>query len=174
MERASKRRKVELRIPDVDHSLHPPAKKDLLDFLRFDQIDDRFVNIKPRHSKTCTWLLESTAYLNWLSDAKLPEHHGFFWIKGKPGCGKSTLTKFAFMEIKKEFQNAIILSFFFNARGSHLEKSTMGLYRSLLVQLLETCPDDQQIWNIPSLTHRRLDDQLKANREMLKDLLARV
>ena len=174
MEPASKRRKIELHIPDVDHSLPPPTKKDLLDSLRFIEIDDRFVNIKPGHAKTCRWLLESTGYLDWLSADKLPEHRGFFWIKGKPGCGKSTLTKFAFMEIKRSLPNVILLSFFFNARGTDLEKSTIGLYRSLLVQLLETCPDDQQLWNIPSITRRPLDDQFKANREILKHLLARV
>src|SRR5690348_13770920 len=108
------------------------------------------MNIKPGHSKTCRWLLESTAYLDWLDPDKVPEHHGFFWIKGKPGCGKSTLTKFAFMEIKKSFRDATLLSFFFNARGTHFEKTTIGLYRSLLVQLLDTFPDDQ-LWSIPSL-----------------------
>jgi ankyrin repeat protein len=134
---------------------------------------DRGVDIKPGYSKTCRWLLESRAYLDWLNPDKLPEHHGFFWIKGKPGCGKSTLTKFAFMEIKKSLQDATLLSFFFNARGTYLEKSTVGLYRSLLVQLLATFPDDQ-LWSIPSLIHRHLNENVKANREILKQLLVQV
>ncbi|KFZ24911.1 hypothetical protein V502_00588 [Pseudogymnoascus sp. VKM F-4520 (FW-2644)] len=134
---------------------------------------DRGVDIKPGYSKTCRWLLESRAYLDWLNPDKLPEHHGFFWIKGKPGCGKSTLTKFAFMEIKKSLQDATLLSFFFNARGTYLEKSTEGLYRSLLVQLLATFPDDQ-LWSIPSLIHRHLNENVKANREILKQLLVQV
>ena len=53
MEPASKRRKIDSHSAGVDHSLPQPAKKDLLDFLRFDQINDRFINIKPGHSKTC-------------------------------------------------------------------------------------------------------------------------
>jgi Cdc6-like AAA superfamily ATPase len=149
-------------------------KKDLLESLRFDQIDDRFMNIKPGHAKTCRWLLESTEYLDWMNVDKLSEHHGFFWIKGKPGCGKSTVTKFAFMEIKKSSQSTALLSFFFNARGSDLERNTIGLYRSLLVQLLEKFPGSQQVWNITSLTHRPSDGQLKTNREMLKHLLAQA
>ena len=173
MEPASKRRKIDLHNPDVGHSPSPPAKKDLLESLRFDQIDDRFVNIKTGHSKTCRWLLKSTAYLDWLNPDKLPEHHGFFWIKGKPGCGKSTLTKFAFMEIKKSLRDATLLSFFFNARGTHLERSTVGLYRSLLVQLLATFPDDQ-LRSIPSLTHQHLDEKAKANPEILKQLLVQL
>lgn len=174
MERASKCRKVESYAQDVDQSLPPPTNKDLLDSLRFDQINDRFVNIKPSHKKTCKWLLQSTEYLDWLNADKLPEHHGFFWVKGKPGCGKSTLTKFAFVEAKKFFRNTTLLSFFFNARGDDLEKSTIGLYRSLLIQLLEKCPHYEEALNIPSLVHQPFGDQLKENREMLKHLFAQT
>lgn len=173
MEPASKRRRIDLYNPEVDHGLPQPAKKDLLDFLRFDQIDDRFVNIKPGHSKTCRSLLKSTAYLDWLNRDNLSKNHGFFWIKGKPRCGKSTLTKFAFVEIKKSLPDATLLSFFFNARGTHLEKSTIGLYRSLLVQLLVIFPDDQ-LRSILSLNHWRLNEKVKANRELLKQLLVQV
>ena len=119
------------------------CKRSLLESLRFDQIDDRFLNIKPGHAKTCRWLLKRTEYLDWRNADKVSEHHGFFWIKGKPGSGKSTLTKFALMEIKKSSRDTMLLSFFFNARGSPLEKNTIGLYRSLLVQLLEKCPASQ-------------------------------
>jgi len=43
----------------------------------------------------------------------------------------------------------------------------------LVVQLLETCPNAQQTWGIPSSTHRPLDAWLKKNRKLLNDLLAR-
>jgi hypothetical protein len=49
----------------------------------------------PAHAKTCKWLLKKSEYLDWLDIAKLPDHHGFLWMKGKPGTGKSTLMKFA-------------------------------------------------------------------------------
>ena len=77
------------------------------------------------------------------------------------------------MQIKKLLRDATLLSFFFNARGTHLERSTIGLYRSLLVQLLEAFPNDP-LWGIPSLTHWHLDEKVKANREMLKQLLVQV
>jgi hypothetical protein len=41
--------------------------------------------------------------------------------------------------------NRIILSFFFNARGDNLERSTSGMYRSLLLQILEQAPERQHI-----------------------------
>jgi hypothetical protein len=132
------------------------------------------MNIKEGHAKTCRWLLQSTEYLDWLSVDKLPEHHGFFWIKGKPGCGKSTLMKFAFTEIRRSLQNISLLSFFFNARGASLERSTIGLYRSLLLQLLEKIPDDRQVWNIASLTHQLLSNQLNRDRAMLQHVFAQL
>jgi len=144
----------------------------LLDSLRFDQIDDRFVNIQPGLAKTCKWLIQSTEYLDWLDPDKVSDHHGFFWIKGKPGSGKSTLTKFAFVDAKKAHPSSTILSFFFNARGTGLEKSTTGLYRSLLVQLLGECTGYEQALHFPRMPSQALEERLKTNREMLKNLLA--
>jgi ankyrin repeat protein len=162
-------------IQKVSHDLDLCIQKDLLKSLRFDQIDDRFMNIKLGHTKTCKWLLGSTEYLDLRSADKLSEHHGFFWIKGKPGSGKSTLTKFALTEIKKSLADTLLLSFFFNARGSDLEKNTIGLYRSLLVQLLEKYPASQKVWNLTSWSNRPFNsqlNQLNTNREMLKQVLA--
>ena len=39
-----------------------------------------------------------------------------------------------------------VISFFFNARGGDLEKSTIGMYRSLLLQLLERLPVPQDVF----------------------------
>lgn len=115
-------------------------KQGLLDSLRFDQIDARHMTIKTAHAKTCRWLLKKSEYLDWCDPGKLAEHNGFLWIKGKPGAGKSTLMKFALANTRRNAKDEIVLSFFFNARGDDLEKSTSGLFRSLLVQLLEQLP----------------------------------
>jgi adenylylsulfate kinase-like enzyme len=53
------------------------------------------MNIKNAHAKTCSWLIRKPEYLDWLNPSKLSQHHGFLWIKGKPGAGKSTVMKFA-------------------------------------------------------------------------------
>ncbi|EMT67378.1 Serine/threonine-protein phosphatase 6 regulatory ankyrin repeat subunit C [Fusarium odoratissimum] len=68
------------------------------------------------------------------------EHHGFLWIKGKPGAGKSTLMKFILSNARRRMKDKTIISFFFNARGEELEKSTTGMYRSLLLQMLQQLP----------------------------------
>ena len=70
---------------------------------------------------------------------KTVEHHGFLWIRGKPGSGKSTLMKFAVGSARKA-KTETVVSFFFNARGEELEKSTLGMYQSLLYQILKEIP----------------------------------
>jgi hypothetical protein len=76
-------------------------------------------------------------YKAWRDPDKQHTHHGFFWIKGKPGTGKSTLMKCAHHRELKKFSEDVIISFFFKVRGAQLHRSTEGMYRSLLCQLLE-------------------------------------
>ncbi|KAL6825728.1 purine and uridine phosphorylase [Trichoderma sp. SZMC 28015] len=130
----------------------------LLDSLRFDQIEARQMTIKNAHAKTCRWLLHKSEYINWLDTAKISEHRGFLWIKGKPGTGKSTLMKFALNSAKKTMRDKTIIYFFFNARGEELEKSTIGMYRSLLLQLLEKLPELRNNLELPKITARPGED----------------
>lgn len=108
--------------------------------LRFEEMDDRYRNIARHHTDTCHWFLGTAEYKSWLQNAHLPIHHGVLWIKGKPGSGKSTMTKFLFERHRKKATKILLLSFFFSARGAALEKSAIGLYRSLLLQLLTKSP----------------------------------
>ncbi|KAL8891195.1 MAG: hypothetical protein Q9192_005775 [Flavoplaca navasiana] len=119
----------------------------ILDSMWFRAMDARYATIKPAHAKTCKWLLQRSEYRDWLDVAKMSAHHGLLWIKGKPGSGKSTLLKFAVQSVRKTMRTAIVMCFFFNARGEDLEKSTLGMYRSLLYQLLRAFPDIQDILN---------------------------
>jgi hypothetical protein len=48
---------------------------------------------------------------------------------------------FLFSEAKKIMKESLVLSFFFNAWGVDLEKSTCGLYRAMLLQLLGKAPE---------------------------------
>ncbi|EUC28323.1 hypothetical protein COCCADRAFT_30391 [Bipolaris zeicola 26-R-13] len=143
----------------------------LLDSLRFQQIDARQMTIKTAHAKTCRWLLKSEQYLNWLDTTRLDEHHGFLWIKGKAGTGKSTLMKYALVNARKTMKDYIILSFFFNARGEEIEKSTVGTYRSLLLQLLDRLPALQDIFDSLSLSASKFTADYQWNIETLKALL---
>lgn len=126
-------------------SVNPDVRKSRLDALVFEQLDARHATIKNAHAATCEWLLSKSEYLDWQSEDKVPEHHGFLWIKGKPGAGKSTIMKFASTNAKKKVGGPVVISYFFNARGESLEKSTIGMYRSLLFQLLSNVPRLQEV-----------------------------
>jgi hypothetical protein len=150
-------------------SLDDEQKHGLLESLRFDQIDARHMTIKIAHTKTCEWLLRKHEYLDWLDPKKIGKHGGFLWIKGKPGTGKSTIMKYVVTNARTEMKDRVIISFFFNARGDNLEKSTIGMYRSLIVQLLERLPFLQEV--ISSLGSAiRYDKGHQWGVESLKDL----
>ncbi|RYC79938.1 hypothetical protein BFJ63_vAg17178 [Fusarium oxysporum f. sp. narcissi] len=131
-------------------------RQQLLESLEFDQIDSRKTTIKTAYSKTCRWFLKHPDYLEWLDSEKRSQHHGFLWIRGKPGAGKSIIMKFIYTKMKKADipMKALTVSFFFNARGELLEKSVLGMYRSLLLQLLEGFPDLQRILDATDLISR--------------------
>ncbi len=122
--------------------LSEDRRQNLMESLRFQAIDARYATIKTAHTRTCRRLLEKSEYQDWLDVNKTPDHHGFLWIRGKPGSGKSTLMKFAVENARKAASETVI-SFFFNARGEDLEKSTLGMYQSLLFQILKAIPDLQ-------------------------------
>jgi ankyrin repeat protein len=156
-------------------SLDLEARDKLLSSLHFDQIDNRLINIKPGHSSTCDWFLCARQFSEGLDDTLLSQHHGFFWVKGKPGSGKSTLAKFVFTNLQeKRSHKTVLLSFFFNARGSLLEKSTFGLYRSLLVQILEKCYGDERNCKALRLRYWPPEEQLTTEIEVLKQFLAQA
>jgi ankyrin repeat protein len=124
----------------VDALAIEAGNKLCLDSLFFSQIDARLLNIKKAHDRTCDWLFGQPEYKKWLHSDLTEEYHGFLWIRGKPAAGKSTIMKHALFRTKELLAGAVIISFFFNARGSDLEKTTLGMYRSLLYQLLIAIP----------------------------------
>ncbi|OAL04617.1 hypothetical protein IQ06DRAFT_99519 [Phaeosphaeriaceae sp. SRC1lsM3a] len=133
------RREIKENESTTASSSNEEQRQRLLESLRFEQIDARHLSIKNAHAKTCKWLLKNPQYLDWIDTSKIEQHNGFLWIKGKAGAGKSTLMKYV-LKAAKKINNQATLSFFFNARGGDLEKSTRGAYRSLLLQLLEQFP----------------------------------
>ncbi|KAL6895735.1 hypothetical protein HDV57DRAFT_506980 [Trichoderma longibrachiatum] len=133
-------------VPEPFHTMDARTKVSLLEQLYFDKIDDRLMNLTAAQGKTCYWFLDKPEYKSWNDPSRQPKHGGFLWIAGNPGTGKSTLMKFLFEKEKghaKAKPSQIILSFFFLARGAIEEKSTTGLYRSLLHQLFQKAPETQ-------------------------------
>jgi ankyrin repeat protein len=116
-----------------------------MESLSFVRMDNRQANIRKAYASTCRWIFEKPEYNNWRNGDMLAEHNGFFWIKSKPGAGKSTLMKFLVQSVAKQLPDDHVVSFFFNARGELLERSLEGLYRGLLHQLLTLVPRLQDV-----------------------------
>lgn len=104
--------------------------------LKFKQMNDRFATIMTAQMETCQWLFEREHYRAWRSTDALHNHCGFLWIKRKPGAGKSTLMKSAQRHVEREYGD-LVLCFFFNARGVGLQRSTQGMHRLLLYQMVK-------------------------------------
>jgi hypothetical protein len=127
-----------------NQSLERAWRAALLEWLVFAEIEDRRRRIPEAHKNTLRWVLEDdddeTGFASWAKDG-----NGIFWVKGKPASGKSTLMKYiADHERLEQLLRAwtgttplAIASFWFWAAGSTLQRSTVGLFRTLLHQILK-------------------------------------
>jgi hypothetical protein len=137
-------------------------RQDMMESLIFEQMDSRRSTIKHAQSTTCEWLLRHAMYSNWTNSSNFEKTRCLLWIHGKPGAGKSTLIKFALAHAERNRpEHEILVSFFFNARGDQLEKSTIGMYRALCFQLLDKAPDLQIV----------LDDRRSFSKDRSLDML---
>ncbi|SCN87249.1 related to ankyrin 3 [Fusarium fujikuroi] len=121
----------------------PPRKlslsEHLIRSLSFKEMNTRPIEIKIEAAGTCRWIFQHKVYKTWESCDR-----SLLWIKGKPGSGKSTLLRYVLdntIASKSRKEMPLVLSFFFNGRGTELQKTPDGLYRSLLCQLQSKIPE---------------------------------
>ena len=109
------------------------GQRECLQSLFFTEMHWRRNDVADPAPATCTWIMQHPTYREWLDRG-----YGLLWIKGNPGTGKSTVLKHA-LETAEQFteQTFILASFFFHGRGAPIQKSTLGLFRSLLHQILQ-------------------------------------
>ncbi|KFY21533.1 hypothetical protein V493_07326 [Pseudogymnoascus sp. VKM F-4281 (FW-2241)] len=103
-----------------------------LQSLSFLEINYRRQEADQAYKNTCTWLLKHPAYTEWLD-----KNCELLWIQGSPGSGKSTLMSFIYEEFHRNLslRKGVVLDYFFHGRGSILQKTRIGMFRSLLHQL---------------------------------------
>jgi hypothetical protein len=103
--------------------------------LLFPEIKGRIRYIKEAYERTTAWLRQTRSYRLW-RDLERPESHkGLLWIKGKPASGKSTAMKSA---MTYEQESCLVASFFFDSKGGHLQRTAIGMFRSLVYQLAKS------------------------------------
>lgn len=83
---------------------------------------------------TCQWVASHEAFHRWENG------QGLLFIEGKPGAGKSTLLKRLIGLSEGNPEHGLTLSFFFHDRGKDLQKTPLGLYRSLAHQIIQKAP----------------------------------
>ena len=125
----------------------------ILKSLEFDEWKRRFNDVHKAHKQTFNWMLEDsrdpavppTGFKNWLQNKD-----DIYWISGKAGSGKSTLMKYLVEEPNvgqylQEWAGSsaklVLVSWFFWAAGSPVQRSKEGLFQSLLFQILRRCPN---------------------------------
>ncbi|KAJ4144622.1 hypothetical protein LMH87_003497 [Akanthomyces muscarius] len=160
-------------------------QQNLLNSLKFSQIDLRRLSCQQNHATTCRWLLTHPEYIDWLNPKKALEHCDLLWLRGRPGTGKSTIMKFACGEAMDD-EEKTTLSFFFSARGENLERSAPGMLRSLLFQLLKVLPILLKVFDEPDhkasleevhraiLSHQNPVWKLKVLQDLLRSALAKL
>lgn len=131
-----------------------------MDSLDFPSLEARSQNIKDALTRTCSWILQLPEYRQWSGsgDATEESKSRFLWMKGKPACGKSTIMKYVYDSLRTTRKECTVIAFFFNARGEALERSTLGLYRSLLLQLLRRMPALQSVLDDIRLPRNKADE----------------
>lgn len=128
--------------------------KKVLDSLYFEQEQYRCDAIEGAHRGTFEWIYSEppsgatgatwSDFRSWLrNDA------GIYWVSGKAGSGKSTLMKLLGTDGRTYDSllgwgaggRLLVLSFYFWNPGTPLQKSLEGLFRSILLQVLQECPE---------------------------------
>ncbi|KAI9162719.1 putative sterigmatocystin biosynthesis P450 monooxygenase stcS [Paramyrothecium foliicola] len=118
-------------------------RDDALRSLSFAELSDREFGITPALEETATWLFDNAEYLSW-SRWEIPHTEnvrGLLWVKGKPGSGKSTLMKEGLRRAKARSlafdPSNCIAGFFFTTRSNiQLQKTPLGLFRSIIYDLI--------------------------------------
>ena len=158
--------------------------RQLLENLWFPEMYAREMQIKETARETFKWIFHTPEsdrpwddFPRWLgsTDAR-------YWISGKPGSGKSTLMRYILSERRADVEKVlrdwsgshtlVVAEVFFWNAGSTLQKSSEGLLRCLLHQILKRNPAFTQRISSSLLQNSQYSNALPSS--LLEDMLREV
>ncbi|KFX99137.1 hypothetical protein V490_01932 [Pseudogymnoascus sp. VKM F-3557] len=120
----------------------------LLQSLHFREMDLHRKDISNAVKNTCRWIYDVKDYKDWLA-----RRQRLLWIVGIPGSGKSTIMdyvcpqdtnrtepKYGTQKLPQPQKELIVASFFCYSAGAILQRTRIGLFRSLLHKILQNIP----------------------------------
>lgn len=134
-----------------EHALRRSVGKEIVQELHFETQTERYEAVHDAHVKTFGWIFQRNSpealydcFVTWLESGK-----DLYWINGKAGSGKSTLMRYICDDPRtKEHLLAwsgdsklVTADFYFWNIGNKLQKSQLGLLRSLIYQVLDQVSD---------------------------------
>ena len=135
----------------------------VLKSLWYAEIHTREESIADAHKTTFEWIFDDSGkgvrpwhnFVQWLESGS-----GIYWIQGKAGSGKSTLVSLLFQDerTKSSLQkwsgshDLSVPRFFFWSGGTTMQKSTEGLLRSLIWQIMDGFKDFDGILEVTNPT----------------------
>ncbi|KAF8535735.1 hypothetical protein BDD12DRAFT_326423 [Trichophaea hybrida] len=112
---------------------HDKERKECLNTLRFG--NTRYDKISEEHEGSLRWLWTHEKYQAWSST----DTSDLLLVEGKPGSGKSTLTKYFkrnLLEREPLASQSIVASFFYSYREGELQTDHSNMLRSILYDVL--------------------------------------
>lgn len=93
--------------------------------------------LQQRQKGTGSWLIENSAFKNWISKPT-----AFLWLHGIPGCGKTILSS-TIIEHLQNVRVPNLLYFYFDFTDIQ-KQNFRGVICSLMLQLYQICDDAQE------------------------------
>ncbi|KAM0252084.1 hypothetical protein ACHAQJ_007881 [Trichoderma viride] len=129
---------------DIMERLTKRKLESILQTLYFAQVKEREYAVTEAHSSTLEWIFDevhSTNFAKWLQE----ESNSIYWITGKAGSGKSTLMRFIVdhpmtTQLLQEWAGGkplLTARHYFWSPGTSIQKSQEGLFKTLLLQILQ-------------------------------------
>jgi ankyrin repeat domain-containing protein 50 len=115
--------------------------------------------ISTEHKGSCDWLWKQPQFKEWSSS----KSSRLLLVEGKPGSGKSTLTRFfhkGALEHHPPIKSAVVASFFYSYREGELQRSHRNMLRSILYDIID---EDETFFYHRGQTEYRKHQKLKAD-----------